>query len=87
MQHEQIIQLIKLLTQTSEQFRLGKEAEASQMFRQCINLLEQILKYHENAQHISALLPMILEAQEKHDWLGLADYLEYEVPNLLTIVK
>ncbi|MCC4832684.1 hypothetical protein LMH66_08565 [Shewanella sp. 10N.7] len=87
MQHEQTMQLIELLKQTSEKFRLGKEAEASQMFRQCINILEQILKYHGNAHHISALLPMILEAQERHDWLGLADYLEYEIPSLLTIVK
>ncbi|MDO6774771.1 hypothetical protein Q4591_05325 [Shewanella sp. 3_MG-2023] len=76
-------ELSTLCISTAIKFRLGQEASASQQFRECINLLEPLLKNHHNAVNIMKILPEILASQEKHDWICLADYLEYELPILL----
>ncbi|ABO23204.1 hypothetical protein SHLO109777_11265 [Shewanella loihica] len=65
-------------------FRLGQEAEGSQRLREGLDLLEPLLSSHPKAQVIFQLIPNMLAAQERHDWLGLADYLEHELSALLS---
>lgn len=70
------------LINTAHQFRLGHEAEASLLLRQCIDEIEkdhpEIIQQSEFGQILSPML----QAQERQDWLALADYLEYELPQL-----
>ncbi|WP_413736104.1 hypothetical protein [Shewanella sp. BJSY2023SW005] len=65
-------------------FRLGHEAEGSQLLRECLDQLEPLLTELPHSEAIIQLLPHMLAAQERHDWLGLADYLEYELKALLS---
>lgn len=81
MRNKSIDFLTELLILSAHKFRLGIEAEGSSLFRECINLLEVILNTPTiNTDKLNILLPEILAAQERFDWLGLADYLEYELP-------
>ncbi|SQH77578.1 conserved protein of unknown function [Shewanella benthica] len=75
--------LIEKLTDTAQRFRLGQEAEASQRLKQCLDLLEPMLPNLIKADEILNKTPEMLAAQERHDWLALADNLEYELPMLL----
>jgi hypothetical protein len=75
--------LIDKLIDTAHQFRLGREAQASSQFGECLNELEKILPTLNSRHSIQAMLLNMLTAQETHDWLGLADDLEYELPQLL----
>lgn len=71
------------LQRTADLFRLGQEATASVELRL---LLDQIEKNHSKliqSDEFNKLLPLMLIAQEQHDWLGLADYLEYELMALV----
>ncbi len=75
--------LIEKLIETAHRFRLGQEAEGSQRLRECIDHLEPMLPTLQQANQVIQLVPLMLAAQERHDWLGLADYLEYELQQLL----
>ncbi|MCG9737605.1 hypothetical protein L1D32_05495 [Shewanella insulae] len=72
-------------TEAARSFRLGQEAEGSQRLREGLDLLEPLLSSHPQAQLIFQLIPNMLAAQERHDWLGLADYLEHELCALLRL--
>ena len=48
MRNKSIDLLIELLILSAHKFRLGKEAEGSSLFRECINLLEVILNTEES---------------------------------------
>lgn len=63
--------------------RVGKEVHGSKQLRSCLHELEKRLSNLNNKQRILSLLPQMLAAQERSDWLALADYLEYELPHLL----
>lgn len=75
--------LITKLIDTAHRFRLGEEAEASRNLRQCLDHLEPLLANLANSKLILKEVPKMIAAQERHDWLALADYLEYELPILL----
>ncbi|MXR69483.1 hypothetical protein GNT65_12505 [Shewanella sp. JBTF-M18] len=74
--------MIKSFVNTAHLYRLGHEAEASVALRQCIDEMEknypEVIKRPTFGQIISPML----QAQERQDWLALADYLEYELPQL-----
>ncbi|MGE6454354.1 hypothetical protein ACQKC5_18410 [Shewanella baltica] len=72
--------LIEQLISTAHKFRLGKEAEGSVEFSECINRLEPLLTDPTKTQAFIQLFPAMLAAQERYDWLALADLLEYELP-------
>ena len=76
--------LITKLISSAKNFRLGHEAEASHEFRKCIELLEELLPEKQNQEEIMSLLRDMLAAQERNDWLSLADYLEYELTEVFT---
>lgn len=59
-------------------FRLGQEALACQLWGQLVSAMAA----NENLMadgRFQALLPQMLAAQERKDWLGLADDIEYEL--------
>ncbi|QSX28987.1 hypothetical protein JYB88_12065 [Shewanella cyperi] len=75
--------LIPKLISTAHKLRLGQEADGSRDFGACIDLLTGILPELQDTKAVMALFQTMLAAQERHDWLALADCLEYELPLLL----
>ncbi len=76
-------ELINLITQTASQFRLGHEATASIGLRKIIDTLQQLLQQQALPATVMNVFPQMLSSQERRDWLGLADSLEYELVELL----
>jgi hypothetical protein len=71
--------------QCAELFRLGRDVEAVLAM---VELFEQLMPLFAQAQQSSQqcwtqLLMRMLGCQEAQNWLGLADYLEYELVELL----
>ena len=73
---------IQLMT-IARLFRLGKEIEASATLKQSLDCLIDMIPNHSNKEAILALVPHMLNAQESHDWLNLADTLEHELVPLI----
>lgn len=70
---------ITRLTALAHQFRLGQSVAASQALPE---LLQEVLT--EQGYLPPGLVAALLQCQERQDWLGLADYLEYEVVHCLS---
>lgn len=66
-------------------FRLGRNVEAAMdMVELFTSLMPRFAQGPEALQQQwLCLLQAMLDRQEAHDWLGLADYLEYELVELL----
>lgn len=75
--------LIRDLLITSKHLRLGEEAQASKHLRICLDKLEIIITTDMRRNTIASILPQMLNAHERSDWLSLADYLEFEIPDML----
>ena len=76
---------IKQLKFFSDSFRLGKSLEVTD---DLINLLSEIVpqtigRESNNQVSIEDIFSKILHCQKSEDWLGLADYLEYELSDFL----
>ena len=73
------------LEEASKLFRLGMEAFGSAKLRQAIDLLVVALPQlsPEASLQVQNLLVEALAAQERRDFLLLADFLEYEIVPLL----
>ncbi|QDF67718.1 hypothetical protein FJQ87_14465 [Shewanella sp. SNU WT4] len=74
----------QLLRQCAYDYRCGNEGLANAAYLTCINLMQA----HYQAQPTAELLTImqsLLSAQERQDWLGLADTLEYELLQQLLI--
>lgn len=70
----------------AHQFRLGFHTQAALDMADELGRLAQQLP-PENEQDIrlfTTLMGKMFECQQRQDWLGLADYLEYELQELLT---
>ncbi len=74
--------LMDRLLIAAKEFRLGKEGQANESLRECIDLLTPMMQ--QLPPDINPYLCAILEAQERHDWLGVADGIEYEVLKLIS---
>lgn len=66
-------------------FRLGRPLEVTESL---VSLLTEIFSYIEgkninNGSSIGLIFSLILSCQEAEDWLGLADYIEYDLPKAL----
>ncbi len=66
------------------QFRLGHNVEAGLML---VTYLEQLVTVYpkfpvEQQRQFQSILSAMLACQERQDWIGLADYLEYELQQL-----
>lgn len=66
------------LLRCAHAFRLGQEALAASLWQDIISALAANHGLMANSDFI-ALLPQMLAAQERKDWLGLADNIEYEL--------
>ncbi|QTD34962.1 hypothetical protein [Pseudomonas fluorescens] len=66
-------------------FRLGRDVEAALTMVDVFEGAQQsLLSAGAQTQQIWAqLLTQMLECQERQDWLGLADFMEYELIQLL----
>lgn len=71
------------LQKTASLFRLGKEAMASVELRLCLDAIDENCPELVRDTTFQQILPSMLQAQEQHDWLSLADYLEYELIELV----
>ncbi|MCU8040222.1 hypothetical protein ACRN97_06960 [Shewanella baltica] len=78
-------ELTDQLINTAYHFRLGQEADGSKKLRECLNIIEPMIETLDAdiKSKILKIIPPMLTAQENHDWLALADFLEYEIPILL----
>jgi hypothetical protein len=74
--------LMDKLLITAKEFRLGKEGQASESLRECIDLLMPMMMQLPPTE-TTLYLSTILDAQERHDWLSVADGLEYELLSLI----
>ncbi len=79
--------LQRTLKQAAALFRLGQEAQAALEWRSCIIQLEQQYPTLLRNTTFQQILPLMLQAQERHNWLGLADYIEFELIELLEQYK
>ena len=73
------------LQQCAQLFRLGRDVEAVLLM---VELFEQLMPVFAQASPVqqqtwAQLLTQMLGCQQVQNWLGLADYLQYEVPELL----
>lgn len=85
--------MITSITQCQQQaisvahaFRVGSSVKAQQELVPLIDALIKHFPQHEPRplQVLLHLVKSVRECQERNDWLGLADYLEYELQDLLT---
>lgn len=67
-------------------FRLGLHVESALLLP---TLVEQALQALPQEQHRDAvtIVTALLACQERHDWLGLADWLEVELATLLATLE
>ncbi|MFC4656915.1 MULTISPECIES: hypothetical protein [Rheinheimera] len=67
-------------------FRIGHNIQAQQALPALVEALIQSVEGQdaEKTLHLLQLVKSIRECQERHDWLGLADYLQFELAELLS---
>ena len=77
--------LIAEALQCSVLFRLGRDVEAALLMVQICSDVQSAMGHEtvEVQSRWTALLTDMQACQEAQDWLALADYLDYELPQLL----
>jgi len=67
------------------EFRLGRNTQAALEMAEMVNALIAMFQTTNpsSMQQLGNILGNILQCQERRDWLGVADYLEYELQDLL----
>ena len=66
-------------------FRLGRDVEAALTMVDVFEQAQQCLA-SASVEAWAQVLMQMLDCQERQDWLGLADYMEYELVELLESV-
>ncbi|NBF01455.1 hypothetical protein GV819_04040 [Pseudomonas sp. Fl5BN2] len=68
-------------------FRLGRDVEAAVAMIELFDPVQGLVDGAPSSaqQDWAALLGLMLKCQEAQDWLGLADYLEYELVDWLQV--
>ncbi|WP_434707922.1 hypothetical protein J3P75_19990 [Pseudomonas sp. R1-1] len=79
---------IKQCRDTAALFRLGRDVEAALSMVDVFENAQQCLASAsiETQQQWAQVLTQMFECQERQDWLALADYMEYELVDLLESV-
>ncbi|CAI8739911.1 Antibiotic biosynthesis monooxygenase [Pseudomonas sp. IT-347P] len=74
--------------QCASLFRLGRDVEAALSMVDVFEGAQQLLlsASADVRQMWAQVLTQMLDCQERQDWLGLADYMEYELIELLESV-
>ncbi|MBV8043978.1 hypothetical protein [Pluralibacter sp.] len=72
-------------TTLAEQFRLGLSLDAALALPPLLKLLLPLLPTlpAQTQRQLPQIMSAILACQEREDWLGLADWLEYELCHAL----
>lgn len=85
----QAIAFISGAEQCASLFRLGRDVEGAvamvELFGQCMSTFDGAQAPVQ--QQWAQTLMTMLDCQERQDWLSLADYLDYEVVELLKRVE
>ncbi|MGB6211073.1 hypothetical protein [Pseudomonas mandelii] len=83
------VPLVDQARQCSALFRLGRDVEAALVMVEVAERVQSRVGGADSqlASRWVELLTIILDSQERQDWLALADYLEYELVNLLAAVN
>lgn len=70
-------------------FRLGRDVEAALTMVDVFDEAQRLLSTAPRDIQLkwAQLLTQMLACQERQDWLGLADYMEYELVELLESVQ
>jgi hypothetical protein len=85
----QVVAFISGAEQCASLFRLGRDVEGAvamvELFGRCMPTFDgaQVPVQQQWAKTLTTML----DCQERQDWLSLADYLEYEVVELLKRVE
>ena len=79
-------QCINECNQCGGLFRLGRDVEAALSMVEVFEGAQQLLQSApaDVQQMWAQVLTQMLDCQERQDWLGLADSMEYELIELLT---
>ncbi|MGI2259520.1 hypothetical protein [Shewanella sp. GXUN23E] len=75
--------LTKRLQQAATAFRLGQEGRGNGLYREIIDDIQQLIQTSPHQAEYLPLLSRLLQAQQRHDWLDIADTLEYEITALI----
>ncbi|AWM90973.1 hypothetical protein DJ564_09140 [Pseudomonas sp. 31-12] len=83
------VPLVDQARQCSALFRLGRDVEAALVMVEVAERVQSVVGGADSqiAARWVELLTSMLDSQERQDWLALADYLEYELVDLLMAVK
>jgi hypothetical protein len=85
----QVVEFSTSAGQCASLFRLGRDVEAAvamvDLFAQCMSTFDGATASMQ--QQWAQTLMSMLDCQERQDWLSLADFLEYEVVELLRMVE
>jgi hypothetical protein len=81
--------LVDQARQCSALFLLGRDVEAALVMVEVAERVQSRVGGADSqiAVRWMALLTCLLDSQERQDWLALADYLEYELVDLLLAVN
>ncbi|MCO7609043.1 hypothetical protein NJH83_02255 [Pseudomonas chlororaphis] len=79
--------LIARAREVADLFRLGRDVEAAVNMIELFDPVQGLVDVAPLAvqQDWAGLLTLMLKCQEAQDWLGLADYLEYELVEWLSM--
>ena len=74
---------IKELCSLATYFRLGRSLEVTDDVIALLSLITSRIaaKNPRNMASMQAILSSILTCQDNEDWIGFADYIEYDLPN------
>jgi hypothetical protein len=66
-------------------FRLGRDIEAALDMVDIVDTIVPLFaaRLAEDQAHLARIMTAILQSQERQDWLGVADALEYELVTLI----
>ena len=76
-------ELINTLTKAGQLFRTAREGNANALYASCVESLLSHGTHVAKQQDFVLIMKSILEAQERQDWISVADSIEFELPIIL----
>ncbi|MBV7314761.1 hypothetical protein [Shewanella sp. NIFS-20-20] len=73
-----------LIRQCANDYRCGNEGFANVHYLACLDVIQAYYQA-QPGDELLAIMRYLLEAQERQDWLGMADTLEYELLSFLVL--
>ncbi|ABV85373.1 hypothetical protein [Shewanella pealeana] len=80
-------ELVNTLIESGQLFRTGREGKANSLYASSVESLLSHGARVTDQQNFLVIMKFILAAQERQDWIALADSLEFELPLLLSEPK